>query len=262
MTAFHITYHFIINFIKFQLQQRQDNASFYTHRYFATSRTSSVQKCWEMCTVMTVTWNLSAGLGVNNTSPSLVTPLSPPLWSAKPSLPPTGLKRFVVTCFRSCHSLTDSTLSAIILCRAGRPVAGEVPLCEFYILLSIFLAWKCSIKSSCIIPVSTSASYFLNILCLQQHNLCSEVKTRLFETTAHCDKFSCHPAPHQGLFQLWFQVLWPWSPNRNSLQIPLTFHGHLSVCSLAVSWRTSSHICYLRFPVVHFNHGWNHSQSC
>ena len=100
MTAFHITYHFIINFIKFQLQQRQDNASFYTHRYFATSRTRSVQKCWEMCTVMTVTWNLSAGLGVNNTSPSLVTPLSPSLWSAKPSLPPTGLKRFVVDMFQ------------------------------------------------------------------------------------------------------------------------------------------------------------------
>lgn len=112
-----------------------------------------------MCTVLTVTWNLSAGLGVNNTSPSLVTPLSPSLWSAKPSLPPTGLKRFVVTCFRSCHSLTDSTLSSIILCRAPRPVAGEVPLCKFYILLSIFLAWKCSIKSSCIIPASTSASY-------------------------------------------------------------------------------------------------------
>ena len=26
------------------------------------------------------------------------------------------------------------------------------------------------------------------MLCLQQHNLCSEVKTHLFETTAHCDK--------------------------------------------------------------------------
>lgn len=113
--SYHVSFH---HFIKFQLPQRQDNASFYTRRYFANPETRSVQKCWEMCTVMTVTWNLSAGLGVNNTSPSLVTPLSPSLWSAKPSLPPTGLKRCVVTCFRSCHSLTDSTLSSIILCRA------------------------------------------------------------------------------------------------------------------------------------------------